>query len=155
MRGETEEVQRRIKAAIEKRYGTENIDEHFRFFDTICGATQDRQDALSLMLKNPMDLLLVIGGYNSSNTSHLAEMGESVLPTYFIKNAKEIIGTEIIQHWNQHTSEVEKTSNWLPEKPITVGLTAGASCPNNLIEDVIYRLLELRGSSPKEFLKTH
>lgn len=155
MRGETEEVQRRIKAAIEKRYGTENIDEHFRFFDTICGATQDRQDALSVMLKNPMDLLLVIGGYNSSNTSHLAEMGESVLPTYFIKNAKEIIGTEIIQHWNQHTSKVEKTSNWLPEKPITVGLTAGASCPNNLIEDVIYRLLELRGSSPEEFLKTH
>ena len=107
------------------------------------------------MLKKPMDLLLVIGGYNSSNTSHLAEMGESVLPTYFIKNAKEIIGTEVIQHWNQHTSEVEETSNWLPEKPITVGLTAGASCPNNLIEDVIYRLLELRGSSPEEFLKTH
>ena len=155
MRGETEEVQRRIKAAIEKRYGTENIEDHFRFFDTICGATQDRQDALSVMLKKPMDLLLVIGGYNSSNTSHLAEMGESVLPTYFIKNAKEIIGTKTIQHWNQHTSEVEETSNWLPEKPITVGLTAGASCPNNLIEDVIYRLLELRGSSPEEFLKTH
>ena len=70
MRGETEEVQRRIKAAIERRYGAEKVGEHFRFFDTICGATQDRQDALGVLLQKPMDLLLVIGGYNSSNTSH-------------------------------------------------------------------------------------
>ena len=127
MRGETEEVQRRIKSAIEQRYGSENINAHFRFFDTICGATQDRQDALAEMLQKPMDLLLVIGGYNSSNTSHLAEMGEPVLPTYFIKNAREINGAEIIQHWNQHTNEVEETRNWLPKKPITIVVTAGAS----------------------------
>ena len=100
MRGETEEVQRRIKAAIQKRYGAENTDTHFRFFDTICGATQDRQDALEVMLQEPLDLLLVIGGYNSSNTSHLAEMGERVLPTYFIKNVKAINGTQTIRHWN-------------------------------------------------------
>src|ERR1041384_364878 len=75
LRGETEEVQRRIKAAMEKKYGAGKVDQHFRFFDTICGATQDRQDALEKLLKQPMDLLLVVGGYNSSNTSHLAEMG--------------------------------------------------------------------------------
>jgi len=152
MRGETEEVQRRIRAAIAKRYGETKVDGHFRFFDTICGATQDRQDALAEMLAEPMDLLLVIGGYNSSNTSHLAEMGEAQLPTFFIKNANEISDATLIRHWNQHTQEVEKTTDWLPSGDLRVGITAGASCPNNLIEDVIRRLLELRGSSAEEFL---
>jgi len=152
MRGETEEVQRRIKEAIGQFHGKDKIKDHFRFFDTICGATQDRQDALGVMLKEPMDLLLVIGGYNSSNTSHLAEMGEKVLPTYFIKNDHEIRDSKLIHHWNQHSQEVEKTKNWLSDGHVTVGLTAGASCPNNLIEDVICKLLELRGSSAKEFL---
>ncbi len=152
MRDETEEVQRRIRSAIEKRYGVENMDSHFRFFDTICGATQDRQDALSEMLKKPMDLLLVIGGYNSSNTSHLAEMGERVLPTFFIKNAGEIDGSDQIRHWNQHTHQVEETKNWLPEGDITVGITAGASCPNNLIEDVITHLVNIRGGSKGQLL---
>ena len=77
LRGETEEVQRRIRGAMEKKHGTGNLPEHFRFFDTICGATQDRQDALGKLLLDPLNLLLVIGGYNSSNTSHLAEMGEA------------------------------------------------------------------------------
>ena len=152
MRGETEEVQRRIRSAIEKRYGAENVNSHFRFFDTICGATQDRQDALSEMLSRPMDLLLVIGGYNSSNTSHLAEMGERILPTYFIKNAGEIVGPEQIRHWNQHAQQVEETRNWLPEGNITVGITAGASCPNNLIEEVITRLFDIRGNSDDQLL---
>jgi len=152
MRGETEEVQQLIKNAIVRRFGAENIDEHFRFFDTICGATQERQDALGEMLQQPMDLLLVIGGYNSSNTAHLAEMGESLLPTYFIKNAHELVDEKLIHHWNQHREVVEKTQDWLPKGPLTVGITAGASCPNNLIEDVICRLLTLRGTSAKEIL---
>ena len=75
LRGETEEVQRRIAEAIKKRDGTDKAAVNFRFFDTICGATQERQDALREMFQQPMDLLLVVGGYNSSNTSHLAEMG--------------------------------------------------------------------------------
>ena len=152
MRGETEEVQHRIKAAIERKYGAAKVDSHFRFFDTICGATQERQDALDVLLQKPMDLLLVIGGYNSSNTAHLAEMGEGVLPTYFIKNAAEMADASLIRHWNQHTNQVDETHNWLPDGTLTIGVTAGASCPNNLIEDVICRLLELRGSSADEFL---
>src|SRR5262249_36299623 len=72
LRGETEEVQRRLKAAMAQKYGETEVQKHFRFFDTICGATQDRQDALEKLLHEPLDLLLVIGGYNSSNTSHLA-----------------------------------------------------------------------------------
>ncbi len=95
LRGETEEVQRRLKAAMCKKYGEANLPQHFRFFDTICGATQDRQDALEKLLKQPLDLLLVIGGYNSSNTSHLAEMGEAKLATYFIKNAAKMVSEPI------------------------------------------------------------
>lgn len=152
LRGETEEVQRRIKAAMEKKYGIENVEQHFRFFDTICGATQDRQDALQKLLREPMDLLLVIGGYNSSNTSHLAEMGEAKLPTYFIKNAAMMVSEKLIRHWNQHQHEEVETGNWLPSGKITVGITAGASCPNNLIEDAIRRLFELRGVSVQELL---
>ncbi len=152
LRGETEEVQRRFRAAMEKKYGTENIGEHFRFFDTICGATQDRQDALQKLLREPMDLLLVIGGYNSSNTSHLAEMGEAKLPTYFIKNAAKMESDKLIRHYDLHAKKETETHDWLPSGKITVGITAGASCPNNLIEDVIYRLFELRGISVQKLL---
>ena len=152
LRGETEEVQRRIRAAMEKKHGTETLPQHFRFFDTICGATQDRQDALEKMLKEPMNLLIVVGGYNSSNTSHLAEMGEKVLPTYFIKNAAKMVSDKLIVHYNLHKQQEVETRDWLPPGTITVGITAGASCPNNLIEDAIRRLFELKGVSVQELL---
>src|SRR6476620_9894801 len=150
LRGETEEVQRRLKRAMEQKFGIENINQHFRFFDTICGATQDRQDALEKLLADPLDLLLVIGGYNSSNTSHLAEMGEAKLPTYFIKNAAKMVSDKLIVHYNQHLNKEVETQDWFPSGQITVGITAGASCPNILIEDTIRRLFELRGISVQE-----
>lgn len=152
LRGETEEVQRRLKRAMETRFGPENVQKHFRFFDTICGATQDRQDALEKLLAQPLDLLIVIGGYNSSNTSHLAEMGEAKLPTYFIKNAGKMVSDKLIVHYNLHKQEEVETVDWLPHGNVTVGVTAGASCPNNLIEDVIRRLFELKGASVQEVL---
>ncbi|HEV7869322.1 MAG TPA: 4-hydroxy-3-methylbut-2-enyl diphosphate reductase, partial [Chthoniobacteraceae bacterium] len=145
MRGETEEVQRRVQAAINDRDGAESAKSSFRFFDTICGATQERQDALRDMLGDRMDLLLVVGGYNSSNTSHLAEMGEAKLPTYFIRNASRLESRERITHYNQHEKREVTTERWLPERPLTVGITAGASCPNNLIEETILRVYELHG----------
>jgi len=152
LRGETEEVQRRLRGAMEVKYGRENLDRHFRFFDTICGATQDRQDALEKLLAQPLDLLIVIGGYNSSNTSHLAEMGEAKLPTYFIKNAAKMVSERLIQHYNLHQQQEVETTDWLRAGPLTVGITAGASCPNNLIEDTIRRLFELRGISVQDLL---
>jgi 4-hydroxy-3-methylbut-2-enyl diphosphate reductase len=152
LRGETEEVQRRLKAAMSQKYGETEVQTHFRFFDTICGATQDRQDALEKLLHDPLDLLLVIGGYNSSNTSHLAEMGEAKLPTYFIKNAAKMESDNVIHHYDQHKQQEVEKRNWLPPGKITVGITAGASCPNNLIEDTIRRLFELRGISVQELL---
>jgi 4-hydroxy-3-methylbut-2-en-1-yl diphosphate reductase len=152
LRGETEEVQRRLRQAMVKRFGEAEIERHFRFFDTICGATQDRQEALEKLLREPLDLLLVIGGYNSSNTSHLAEMGEAKLPTYFIKNAAKMKSERTILHYDQHKHQEVQTHDWLPSGKLTVGITAGASCPNNLIEDAIRRLFELRGMSVHEAL---
>jgi 4-hydroxy-3-methylbut-2-en-1-yl diphosphate reductase len=153
LRGETEEVQRRIRRAMETKFGAAALDTHFRFFDTICGATQDRQDALEKLLASPLDLLVVVGGYNSSNTSHLAEMGEAKLPTYFIKNAAKMVSDRQIHHFNLVRQEEVQTEDWLPSGNITVGITAGASCPNNLIEDAIRRLFELKGVSVEELLR--
>lgn len=146
MRGETEEVQRRIQEAVARRDGAMGT-ANYRFFDTICGATQERQDALGEMLKLNMDLLLVVGGYNSSNTTHLAEMGEGKLPTYFIRNAERIESSERITHYDIHRKDEVVSRDWLPGDAghLVAGVTAGASCPNNLIEDVIVRLFELRG----------
>ena len=155
LRGETEEVQRRLKSAMAKKHGEDAIAKHFRYFDTICGATQDRQDALRDLLNRSMDLLLVVGGYNSSNTSHLAEMGEGKLPTYFIKDASEIESGERLNHFLQHKQEMVVAENWLPlEGELTIGITAGASCPNNLIEEVILRAYELRGALASEVLES-
>jgi 4-hydroxy-3-methylbut-2-enyl diphosphate reductase len=145
LRGETEEVQRRIAAAVADRDGQTGATTNFRFFDTICGATQERQDALREMLLQSMDLLLVVGGYNSSNTSHLAEMGEEKLPTYFVRNAQRLESRQRILHYDLHSKKEQPSEGWLPEAPVTVGITAGASCPNNLIEETILRLYELGG----------
>jgi len=153
MKGETEEVQRRFEKAMADRFGRENLDSHFRKADTICGATQERQDALSEMLSvEKMNLLLVVGGYNSSNTSHLAEMGEGVLPTYFIKNSDKLISPKEISHYNQHKEQEVISHDWLPEGNVVVGITAGASCPNNLLEETIHRLYEFRGVDVEKLL---
>jgi 4-hydroxy-3-methylbut-2-enyl diphosphate reductase len=152
LREETEEVQRRINEAIKDRDGEEKSKESFRFFDTICGATQERQDALKGMLDKPMDILLVVGGYNSSNTTHLAEMGEAVLPTYFIRNAGCLRDKEVIRHFDFHNQKEITSQDWMPGSPAIYGITAGASCPNNLIEDTIVRILELNGISKDEAL---
>jgi 4-hydroxy-3-methylbut-2-en-1-yl diphosphate reductase len=152
LRGETEEVQRRIRAAIFDRDGPELGSRNFRFFDTICGATQERQDALDMLLREKMNLLLVVGGYNSSNTSHLAEMGEAKLPTYFVRSAGKLESVNRITHYDLHEKREIVTESWLPDGPIIVGITAGASCPNNLIEETILRVYELRGIPSREVI---
>jgi 4-hydroxy-3-methylbut-2-enyl diphosphate reductase len=146
LRSETEEIQGRIRAAMAARDGhTAN----FRFFDTICGATQERQDALFRLLDESLDLLIVVGGYNSSNTTHLAEIGERRLPTWFIRNAGCIVSAQEIHHFDIHRKEEVTTADWMPSKvPLSLGITAGASCPNNLIEETINRILELRNEAP-------
>jgi 4-hydroxy-3-methylbut-2-enyl diphosphate reductase len=145
LRSETEEIQNRIRAAVSARDGGSTA--NFRHFDTICGATQERQDALFSLLNEPLDMLVVIGGYNSSNTTHLVEIGEKKLPTWFVRNAGCLISQSEIRHFDIHQKCEILTSQWLPpsDKRLVVAVTAGASCPNNLIEETIRRLLELRG----------
>jgi 4-hydroxy-3-methylbut-2-en-1-yl diphosphate reductase len=153
LKSETEEIQKRLRKAIIQRDGGEDS---FQMFDTICGATQERQDALFEMLRKPMDLLLVIGGYNSSNTAHLVEIAEPELPTFFIRGASCIQSLEEIVHYDLHHKE-EKTSDYsrlfAEDRPVTVGITAGASCPNNLIEETLVKIFELRGISRDELEK--
>ncbi|MFZ4763436.1 MAG: 4-hydroxy-3-methylbut-2-enyl diphosphate reductase [Roseimicrobium sp.] len=147
LKSETEELQRRIQKAIFDRDGAELGPQNFQVFDTICGATQERQDSLFEMLRRPMDMLLVVGGYNSSNTTHLVEIGEKVLPTFFIRTAECLRSFAEIVHFDLH-SKTETTSystKLASGEPLVVGVTAGASCPNNLIEDTILRVFELRG----------
>jgi len=153
LRSETEEVQRRLRQAMRDRYGDAELPRRYRFFDTICGATQERQDALGDLLQQPLDLMIVVGGYNSSNTSHLVEMSEKRCPTYFIKAASKILSHTRIQHFDLHQQKEIETEHWLPEgRPVSIGVTAGASCPNNLIEETIRRLFELRGVSLETLL---
>ncbi len=146
LKGETLEIQNRLAAAINDRDGST---ENFHAFDTICGATQERQDALFEMLKTKMDLLLVVGGYNSSNTTHLVEIGEKELPTFFIRDAEQIRSLEEIVHYDLHHQE-ERTANYADvfsgKEHVIIGLTAGASCPNNLIEATVRKVFELRGT---------
>ena len=147
LKSETEEVQRRLKKALLDRHGPESGEKNFQVFDTICGATQERQDSLFGLLQNPLDVLLVVGGYNSSNTTHLVEIGEQRLPTFFIRTADCLKSLEEIVHFDLHSkAEKESYSTKLAgDDPVTVGITAGASCPNNLIEDTVLRIFQLRG----------
>jgi len=156
LKSETEEVQRRVQQAVLDRDGPELAKQNYQVFDTICGATQERQDALFQMFDRPMDVLLVVGGYNSSNTTHLVEIGEQRLPTFFIRNAECLRSLEEIVHFDLHSkSEVQSYSQKLSgTDPIVVGITAGASCPNNLIEDTIKRVFQLRGIPVDDVLAT-
>lgn len=152
LKSETEEIQKLVAVAIQQR---DDNTSNYTVFDTICGATQERQDALFGMLKRRMDMLLVVGGYNSSNTTHLVEIGEQELPSFFIKSAECLESLETIVHYDIHQKEEVEGSygNILnKEEPIVIGVTAGASCPNNLIEETIIRAFELRGVSKEQIM---
>ncbi len=109
--------------------------------DTLCYATNDNQTAVTGMLETAADLAIVVGGYNSSNTSHLVELCEEKLPTYFINSEEKIISAKDLLHYNFHTKEEVVTNNYLPSKePVKILITSGASCPDALVEGVIKKL---------------
>jgi len=115
--------------------------------DTLCYATNDNQSAVKGMLEQDADIAIVIGGYNSSNTSHLVELCETKLPTYFIKNEACLLDDRLISHFDMHTHEEKTTTGYLPAKrPLNVLVTSGASCPDALVEGVVNRLAELTGN---------
>jgi 4-hydroxy-3-methylbut-2-enyl diphosphate reductase len=138
---ESLEIGEMFRAAMEMRYGGGALPERFRSFDTICSATQDRQDAVTALLdEQPLDLMIVIGGYNSSNTCNLARICAARRPTYHIAEASRLLGPDEILHTPAGTHAEITTNGWLPSGPVRIGLTSGASTPDNLVGMVIRRL---------------
>lgn len=141
-----------LRQQMEIRFGSEHIRDHFADTrDTLCYATNDNQSAVYGLLQTPADLAIVVGGYNSSNTSHLVELCEEKLPTYFINEASQILSRDLIRHYDLHQKTERETSSFLPNKDqIDILVTSGASCPDALVEAVMERLCELTGSAPLE-----
>jgi 4-hydroxy-3-methylbut-2-enyl diphosphate reductase len=145
--GESLAIAREFKASLERRYGVGEIDAHFRSFDTICSATQERQDAVDALLRDPMDVMLVVGGYNSSNTCALAALAQSKgVRTYHIEDADAIDpGSGSIRHQPVRTKQEVVEGDWLGEAR-RIGITAGASTPNNKIGETIARVSAMVGA---------
>ncbi len=141
---ETQAIADHLKQVMIRKHGESELKAHFADTrDTLCYATNDNQDATNELLKAEADLALVVGGYNSSNTSHLVELLEHTFPTYYIKDETEILSAETIQHFNYPAHTLETTNNWLPTKrPLTIILTSGASCPDTLLDRVMLKVLE-------------
>jgi len=142
---ETAAIADRLRRGMAERYGEENIEEHFAdTTDTLCYATKENQDATLALIEDGADVALVVGGYNSSNTSHLVELCERRMPTYFIADAGEILGPEAIRHFDWQERVMHSTEGWLPRdlgRPVDILLGAGASCPDALLDAVIHRVL--------------
>ncbi len=141
---DTQAISDFLKKSMQQKYGLDKntIEERFADTkDTLCYATNDNQTAVTGLLEIEADFALVVGGYNSSNTSHLVELCEEKLPTYFINSAEKIISSTQIKHFNFHTSTEEYTTNFIPIKtPVKILITSGASCPDALVEGVIEKL---------------
>jgi 4-hydroxy-3-methylbut-2-en-1-yl diphosphate reductase len=138
---ESLEIAEMFRLAIQQRYGESSIAEQFRHFDTICTATQDRQDAVNKLVREEIDLMIVIGGYNSSNTTHLYEMSSLHRPAYHIFDASCILSASRIRHKQLGETEELITEGWLPDGPVTLGVTAGASTPDRIVGEVIDRIV--------------
>jgi 4-hydroxy-3-methylbut-2-enyl diphosphate reductase len=141
---ETQAIADRLRRAMLERYGADAIGDHFADTrDTLCYATNENQNATTALIASGGDLAVVVGGYNSSNTSHLVELCEERMPTYFIKDAGEIVSRERVSHFDLHAKSLRTTEGWLPDldRPIEIVLTSGASCPDALVDEVIERIV--------------
>ncbi len=146
--GESLMIGARLREALAERWGEEYAEENYRAFDTLCSATQERQDAIVEMMEDPPDVMIVVGGYNSSNTDHLAHLCSQHTRTFHVDDAGKIdVEAGTIRHkpdLGADRPESEET-DWLPEGPFELGITAGASTPNNKIGEALVRVLQIRG----------
>ncbi|HXI21412.1 MAG TPA: 4-hydroxy-3-methylbut-2-enyl diphosphate reductase, partial [Gemmatimonadales bacterium] len=147
--GESLAIAREVRASMVRRYGEAALAEHFRSFDTICSATQERQDAVVQLLAEPPDLMIVVGGYNSSNTCHLAALcREHGVTTYHIEDAEAVdLAGGGLRHQPAVKQPEARAERWL-EDVTTIGVTAGASTPNNKIGETILRICAVAGVEP-------
>ncbi|MCH7975831.1 MAG: 4-hydroxy-3-methylbut-2-enyl diphosphate reductase [Bacteroidetes bacterium] len=142
---ETAAIAERLRQAMITRFGEADINEHFAdTSDTLCYATKENQDATIAVIQDGADVAIVVGGYNSSNTSHLVDLCEEKMPTYFISGADRLVSPDEIRHFDCHTKSEKTSTNWLPTnlgRPLNILLTAGASCPDALLDEVVQRVL--------------
>jgi 4-hydroxy-3-methylbut-2-enyl diphosphate reductase len=145
---ESRAISRRLEAAMRERHGAEGLRGHFQDFDTICSATQENQDAVLALVDDPeLDLMIVVGGYESSNTNNLARVAAERVPTYHIEDAAAISADAVV-HKRLDSSELVRTARWLPAGNVTVGFTAGASTPDDTLGAVIEKVIEAAGEDP-------
>jgi 4-hydroxy-3-methylbut-2-enyl diphosphate reductase len=146
---ETQEIADYLKNAVIARAGAGNLSFHFADTrDTLCYATSENQESVYGLLESGGDLAVVVGGYNSSNTSHLVELCEKKLPTYYVKDAEEILSRDRIRHLDLASGKIIETDGWLPvssSRPVEILVTAGASCPDAVVDRVIDRMAALAG----------
>lgn len=145
LKSETEQIGKLFEKTMLKKYGPTELNEHFMSFNTICDATQERQDAMFDLVKEDLTLMVVIGGYNSSNTTHLQEISvEYNIPSYHIDSASRIGPGNRVEH-KPLNKDLEVMENWLPDGPIVVGVTSGASTPDKVVEEVMEKIFAIKG----------
>ncbi|HEY9666763.1 MAG TPA: 4-hydroxy-3-methylbut-2-enyl diphosphate reductase [Coleofasciculaceae cyanobacterium] len=144
LKSETEQIGKLFERTMMKKYGPDKLNDHFQSFNTICDATQERQDAMLGLVDEKLDLMVVIGGFNSSNTTQLQQIAiERGIPSYHIDSAKRIGPGNRVEH-KPLGRDLEVTENWLPPGEIVVGVTSGASTPDKVVEDAIKKIFELK-----------
>lgn len=146
LKTETENIGKLFEKTMMRKFGPENLNAHFLSFNTICDATQERQDAMLSLVEEKLDLMLVIGGFNSSNTTHLQEIAiDKTIPSYHIDCAERILPGNRIEH-KPLGADLVVAENWLPDGNIVVGVTSGASTPDKVVEDAIDRILAMKAA---------
>ncbi|MCM0591293.1 MAG: 4-hydroxy-3-methylbut-2-enyl diphosphate reductase [Gloeotrichia echinulata IR180] len=146
LKGETEQIGKLFERTMMRKYDPSQLNQHFQSFNTICDATQERQDAMFNLVEEKLDLMVVIGGFNSSNTTHLKEIPDHRgIPSYHIDSVERIQSINSIEH-RQLNGELVITENWLPDGKIVVGITSGASTPDKVVEEVIEKIFALKAT---------
>ncbi|MEH2107134.1 4-hydroxy-3-methylbut-2-enyl diphosphate reductase [Nostoc sp.] len=147
LKGETEQIGKIFERTMLQKYGPTELNQHFQSFNTICDATQERQDAMLELVEHNLDLMVVIGGFNSSNTTQLQQIAfERGIPSYHIDTVERIQSGDSIEH-RQLNGQLAITKNWLPDGEIVVGITSGASTPDKVVEDVIEKIFSVKATA--------